>query len=548
MAANNMNSEENKENNKIDNLGSGNEPFSQKSTASGGLKGFCIKYKKFIAAGAMVALLAVVIACTSTGSGDQDKKNDDPGVQTAADDNNNGKDAASILDEEFEVDAYTEVNELIQKYYECRAAGDADGIEKIAFPITETEKSYIKLYSKYVEKYENIKCYTKKGVSDGEYMVSVAVDTKFKDIKTDSPGLDFFYVRKNESGAYIDNAYGSFNEVYKETDTELKINELITEFNQDEDAIALRKEAQEKYAKALEDDAELNKMVTQTVQTAISEWVASVGISSEQKEDDDKKDSKPENEKDEKGTDTKSRTAYTTTKVNLREKRSINSEVVQTLKKNRTITVFGESKNGWLKAEYQDKTGYVKEDYITYDKPKDDSDKKDKKDKPKKDNDKKDQNTDKKDNDQGKEETRTGYAKTGVNMRKSTSTSSKVVKTLDAGTKVTIYGKSSGKWYKVSAKGKTGYIRKDFIVFSKSDVEKIEESDDNQAPSRYYNEGDQITLSESVNIRASMSESADRVGLAYQGDVVTVVMSYAEGWTKVTWNGQSGYVKTEFLD
>lgn len=545
MAANNLKNEENNlEDLNIDNLESGNEPFSQKSKASGGLKGFCIQYKKFIAAGAMVALLGVVIACTSNGSSQSDKDNVDPGVQTSAEDGKNSQDSASILDEDFEVDAYTEVNELIQKYYECRAAGDAEGIEKIAFPITETEKSYIELYSKYVEKYENIKCYTKKGVSEGEYMVSVAVDTKFKDIKTDSPGLDFFYVRRNENGAYIDNAYGSFNEVYKETDTELKINELITQFNQDEDAIALRKEAQDKYAKALEDDKDLNKMVTQTVQAAISDWVASVGISSDQKEkEDDKKDTKTDDSKEGQGTSAEERTAYTTTKVNLREKRSINSEVVQTIKKNRVITVFGESKNGWLKVKYQDNTGYIKEDYITYDKPKDTSDKKDK------DTDKDtSKDTDKKDTDQGNEETRTGYAKTGVNLRKSASKSSKIVKTLDAGTKVTIYGKSSGKWYQVKAKGKTGYIRKDFVVFSKSDVEEIEEPEDNHAPARYYNEGDQITLSESVNVRASMSESADRVGLAYKGEVLTVIMSYAEGWTKVSWNGQTGYVKTEFLD
>ena len=44
-----------------------------------------------------------------------------------------------------------------------------------------------------------------------------------------------------------------------------------------------------------------------------------------------------------------------------------------------------------------------------------------------------------------------------------------------------------------------------------------------------------------------MSETSDRVGLAYKGDVLTVVMSYAEGWTKVTWNGQTGFVKTEYL-
>ena len=91
-------------------------------------------------------------------------------------------------------------------------------------------------------------------------------------------------------------------------------------------------------------------------------------------------------------------------------------------------------------------------------------------------------------------------------------------------------------------------MKKEYIVSDKSKVEKDETPQDDRpsAPS-YYSEGDTITLSDSVNVRSSMSETADRVGLAYKGDVLTVIMSYAEGWTKVSWNGQTGYVKTEYL-
>ena len=59
--------------------------------------------------------------------------------------------------------------------------------------------------------------------------------------------------------------------------------------------------------------------------------------------------------------------------------------------------------------------------------------------------------------------------------------------------------------------------------------------------------GTKITLTNTVNIRSSMSETASKVGVAYAGDSVTVQMSYAEGWTKVTWKDKEGYVKTEFL-
>ena len=60
-------------------------------------------------------------------------------------------------------------------------------------------------------------------------------------------------------------------------------------------------------------------------------------------------------------------------------------------------------------------------------------------------------------------------------------------------------------------------------------------------------EGTEITLSNTTNIRSSMSETADKVGVAYSGEKVTVVMSYAEGWTKVTWKNKTGYIKTDLL-
>ena len=49
-------------------------------------------------------------------------------------------------------------------------------------------------------------------------------------------------------------------------------------------------------------------------------------------------------------------------------------------------------------------------------------------------------------------------------------------------------------------------------------------------------------LSNTTNIR-----TADKVGVAYAGEKVTVVMSYAEGWTKVTWKNKTGYIKTDLL-
>ena len=60
-------------------------------------------------------------------------------------------------------------------------------------------------------------------------------------------------------------------------------------------------------------------------------------------------------------------------------------------------------------------------------------------------------------------------------------------------------------------------------------------------------EGKVLTASSSYNVRKSMGESAELVGTTAEGDSIKVILSYAEGWTKVEWNGQTGYIRTDLL-
>ncbi len=525
------------------------------------IKNICSKYKKYIATGAMLVLLAVVVSTSQkAGNGKDPSKSDPKQTDTKADDSQN--------EQAVEVNAYPQINALFEEYYKYYAKGDTKSIEKIAFPISDTEKSYIKCFSKCIESYEDINCYTKEGIAEGEYAVIAVTQMKFPDIASTAPEMASFYIRKDGKGNfYIDNAYSSFNQDNKENTMDVQINTLLTEFGEDEEIIAIQKDVWKELDKAVEKDEDLNTMVYTTMPNTLAEWVASFSpqTSADDEKDGDNKDSKddkkdnekdnensdPENtddndgkkdQDDEKDNDEKTddqndvnnddqnqtddentnettRTAYAKTKVNMREKRSTDSEILQTLNAGTKVTIHGTSKDGWFKVTCKGKTGYISKEYIVSDPSKVEVQK------------------------------RTAYAKTKVNMRKKQSTDSDVVQTLKAGTKVMIYGKSKDGWFRVRSKGKFGYVKKEYIVSSKSKVEK-EDTTQNGAPSTsttYLNEGDRITLTDSVNIRTSMSETADRVGLAYQGDVVTVIMSYAEGWTKVSWNGQTGYAKTEYL-
>lgn len=62
-----------------------------------------------------------------------------------------------------------------------------------------------------------------------------------------------------------------------------------------------------------------------------------------------------------------------------------------------------------------------------------------------------------------------------------------------------------------------------------------------------FPEGTIITIQGATNVRKGMSTDADVVETIYRGTKVTVVMSYAEGWTKVKWDNKTGYIRSDLL-
>ena len=77
--------------------------------------------------------------------------------------------------------------------------------------------------------------------------------------------------------------------------------------------------------------------------------------------------------------------------------------------------------------------------------------------------------------------------------------------------------------------------------------EQNEEPAEEEAPAA-EEQNRETRVTESVNIRSEASTDSDRIALAYQGDAITQIESYDNGWSKVEYKGQTGYVKTEFLE
>ena len=131
----------------------------------------------------------------------------------------------------------------------------------------------------------------------------------------------------------------------------------------------------------------------------------------------------------------------------------------------------------------------------------------------------------------------TVYTTTKTNMRDAASTSGNILATVEFGTQLSRTGVQDD-WSIVIYNGTTGYIKSEYLSTE------VPQQDVSTA---VYSEGQTVTFNTTANIRSSMSETSSKVTVAAAGDKATVVMCYAEGWTKVNYKNKTGYVKTELL-
>ena len=236
---------------------------------------WCIKNRRFFfAAFLFIALVVVLYACTGPNAKKNAKDNAADGGQASTE---NGASADFTLDPDFEKDAHADVNELITSYFAAYASADIDALEAIASPISDNEKSYIRVFSAYIESYENISCYTKSGLTDNSYLVSAYFDLKFYGVETMAPGLDFFYVETKDDGSlYINNLYSPYNLNRTENTLDPNVYAVILQYGQQEDAIALRDQVKSAYSEAVASDVDLATMLSTTIPNAMTAWMESV--------------------------------------------------------------------------------------------------------------------------------------------------------------------------------------------------------------------------------------------------------------------------------
>ncbi len=126
------------------------------------------------------------------------------------------------------------------------------------------------------------------------------------------------------------------------------------------------------------------------------------------------------------------------------------------------------------------------------------------------------------------------YAKatTTVNVRVSDSEQADKAGKVAGGTKVEVLAQQVNGWSKVKADDVEGYIKSEYLQLlnTASSTDAI----------------GTVTATSNVNVRMSAGESADRLGVLAGGETVEL-LGRENGWCKINYNGQIGYVKEDYV-
>ncbi|MBO0998774.1 SH3 domain-containing protein [Bacillus sp. SD075] len=206
--------------------------------------------------------------------------------------------------------------------------------------------------------------------------------------------------------------------------------------------------------------------------------------------------------------------------LNMRKSGSESASIVAKLSKGTEVTVYSESQ-GWAKVKANGKDGYVSTVYLSTAKPGTDS-------KP-----------------SIPEKTMTKYVNVSsgsLNMRNQPAESASIIVKLARGVEVEIVSESNG-WSRVKVYGGEGYVNTQYLSATMpGSLPELNPEEVENTLVKYVNVNDGSNL----NMRSVASATASIIAKLVNNTAVTVY-SESNGWSRVTANGKTGYVSTQYL-
>lgn len=145
-----------------------------------------------------------------------------------------------------------------------------------------------------------------------------------------------------------------------------------------------------------------------------------------------------------------------------------------------------------------------------------------------------------------------------VNIRTSDSETADKLGKAAVGDEFELLEEKGNGWSKIKYDGGEAYIKSDFLEPSETmtasndgqtedgEEEEPQEQADNTDESAATN--GTVRVKETVRIRSGASENSEKIATAYMGETFDVIMKQADGWTKIKYNGQTAYVKSDYVE
>lgn len=92
------------------------------------------------------------------------------------------------------------INKLIKKYLNAKLGTKLSAFEDIVSDTSFLDMDEVIRKNSYIEGYDNIEVYTKKGIKEGSYVVYAYHEVKFTSIDTLAPAMNVFYLEADEEG------------------------------------------------------------------------------------------------------------------------------------------------------------------------------------------------------------------------------------------------------------------------------------------------------------------------------------------------------------
>ncbi len=357
---------------------------------------------------------------------------------------------------ELEKNAYPEVNDMLRTYYDAQASGDIEVVSALNTYLNEIEKIRVEELSKYIEEYPVLDVYTKPGLEENTYVAYVYSEVKFNDIDQQLPGMQTYYIGKNENneffindGTYDDSVWNYIKEVTLQDDVVDLNNKVVVEYNE-----------------FLASDEELNEFVAY-LKEKINEEVGEILAKAEQPEAEEaaQNEATPAQEEaqaqegQEEGQQDGETTApnvvqmaKATDVVNIRTSDSETADKIDKAQVGQEFKLLEQRGNGWSKVEYNGKEAFIKSDYleVTSEVSVDVAQAEPENDTPQ-------------ETASAQESLGTVKVKENVRVRKSASTESESLGTAYVGEKLELLMKQADGWTRVKYNGETGYVKSDYV-------------------------------------------------------------------------------------